>query len=231
MSQWIRINPAEDAAFEGWLALPPAGHGPGLLLLQEAFGVNPHIRAVAAQYAQSGLVVLAPDMYWRQRPHIELGYEGQDLQQFPVLMQGMDPALTQQDLRASVAALRARAEVRGRIGAMGYCMGGRLAYVVAAIADVDAACAYYGGGIQDQLELADQIRVPMLFHYAGADAYIPPEAVADVAAAFAGKPAQIFTYPGVDHGFNCDARGSYDPQAAMLAQGRTLQFFAETLFG
>jgi carboxymethylenebutenolidase len=109
-------------------------------------------------------------------------------------------------------------------------MGGGLAYVAAATAGVDAAVAYYGGGIQDMPELAPQIRCPMQFHYGALDANIPLSAVDKVRAAMAGKPAEVFVYPQADHGFNCWARGSYHAASAALAHGRTLQFFAERLF-
>ena len=142
-----------------------------------------------------------------------------------------DKAALQRDLADSVKALRARPEVQGRgIGAFGYCMGGRLAYVAAATAGVDAAVAYYGGGIQDTLDLAPQIRCPMQFHYGALDANIPLSAVDKVRAAMQGKPAEVFVYDTADHGFNCWARGSYHAPSAALAHARTLQFFAERLF-
>jgi carboxymethylenebutenolidase len=109
-------------------------------------------------------------------------------------------------------------------------MGGRLAYTAAAVAGVDAAVAYYGGGIQGQLALAKQINCPMQFHYAGHDDHIPPEAVAAVREAFAGKPAEVLVYPGSMHGFNCWARASYHAPSAALALGRSLQFLAQQLF-
>jgi carboxymethylenebutenolidase len=121
--------------------------------------------------------------------------------------------------------------VQGRgVGAIGYCLGGRLAYLAAATAGVDAAVAYYGGGIQDMLDLAPQIRCPMQFHYGALDANIPLTAVDKVRAAMAGKPAEVLVYDSADHGFNCWARGSYHAASAALAHGRSLQFLASTLF-
>jgi carboxymethylenebutenolidase len=134
-----------------------------------------------------------------------------------------------------VAALRARPEVASatqpaKVGAIGYCMGGRLAYSAAALAGVDAAVAYYGGGIANQLDLASQVSCPMQFHFAGTDAHIPPAAVAAVRQAFEGKPADIFEYPGSNHGFNCWDRASYHAPSSALALGRSLSFLAERLF-
>ena len=225
-TQWIDLAPG----FAGYLALPPAGRGPGLVLWQEIFGVNAHIRAVAEQYALDGFVVLAPDCFWRQAPRVDLGYEGADRQRAVALMQayGAEPALA--DIAAAVAALRARPEVGGaRVGSFGYCMGGRLAYLAAATARVDAAVAYYGGGIHGQLERAAAIACPVQFHYAGHDDHIPPAAIESVRAAMAGKPAEVQVYADAHHGFNCWARASYHAPSAALAHGRTLAFLAQHL--
>jgi carboxymethylenebutenolidase len=216
--------------FAGYLALPPAGRGPGLVLFQEIFGVNEHIRAVAEQYALDGFVVLAPDVFWRQAPKVELGYDGNDRQRAFGLMQAYTGPDALNDIAASVAALRARPEVAAKVGAFGYCMGGRLAYLAAATAGVDAASAFYGGGIHGQLEHAATVRCPIQFHYAEDDDHIPLSAVESVRHAFAGKPAEVHVYPGSMHGFNCWARGSYHAPSAALAHGRALAFLAEALF-
>jgi carboxymethylenebutenolidase len=224
---WIDIGPG----FAGYLALPPARCGPGLVLFQEIFGVNEHIRAVAEQYALDGFVVLAPDVFWRQAPRVELGYTGADRERAIQLMQGHGAADALADIATSVAALRARPEVAGaRTGTVGYCMGGRLAYLAAATAGVDAAVAFYGGGIQGRLERAAAIACPIQFHYAGHDDNIPPDAVDRVRAALAGKQAEFHMYPGAQHGFNCWARSTYHAPSAALAHGRALAFLATALF-
>ena len=225
-TQWTDIAPG----FAGYLALPPAGHGPGLLLWQEIFGVNAHIQAVVEQYAMDGFVVLAPDAFWRQSPRVALGYEGAEREQARALMQGCAAADVLADIAASVAVLRGRSEVGGRrIGSIGYCMGGRLAYLTAATAGVDAAVAYYGGGIQGQLDLAAGIACPVQFHYAEHDDHIPMAAVAQVHAAL--PKAEVQVYAGAHHGFNCWDRGSYHAPSAALAHGRSLAFLAQTLHG
>lgn len=228
-SWWIDL-PGGQGAFGGHLALPPAGHGPGLLLLQEIFGVNRHIRAVAEQYALDGFVVLAPDLFWRSAPRIELDYVGEDRQRAMTLMNALTPEHLRSDLSAALRALRARPETTGRVGALGYCMGGRLAYQCAAWGEVDAAVAYYGGGIQRLLDLAPQVRCPIQFHYAETDEHIPPEAVEAVRSAMAEQDAEVHVYPGALHGFNCWDRASHHPASAALAHGRSLAFLA-TLFG
>jgi carboxymethylenebutenolidase len=229
-ASWLSIA-GSAGQFDAFLALPPAGSGPGLLLLQEIFGVNEHIRAIAEQYALDGFVVLAPDVFWQQQRRVELGYEGEERQRALALIGGADRAAFQRDIVDSVKALRALPQVGARrVGAIGYCLGGRLAYVAAATAGVDAAVAYYGGGIHEQLELASRIRCPLQFHYGARDANIPPSAVDKVRAAMQGKDAEIFVYDAAEHGFSCWARASYHAASAALAHGRTLQFLASRLF-
>jgi carboxymethylenebutenolidase len=227
---WTSIE-GSAGSFDAYLALPPAGRGPGLLLLQEIFGVNRHIRAVAEQYALDGFVVLAPDVFWQQQRRLDIGYTADDVQRGRALAAAAERAELQRDLADGVQALRARPEVQGRrVGAFGYCMGGRLAFVAAATSGVDAAVAYYGGGIQDMLELAPKVGCPMQFHYGALDANIPLSAVDKVRAAMAGRSAEVFVYDNADHGFNCWERGSYHAPSAALALGRSLRFLAERLF-
>ncbi|MBL8342086.1 MAG: dienelactone hydrolase family protein [Rubrivivax sp.] len=228
---WIELAPG----CAGYLALPPARRGPGLLVLQEIFGVNEHIRAVADQYALDGLVVLAPDLFWRQAPRVELGYQADDITRGRTLMQAYTAEQAIADLGVAARALRGRAEVGGgRVGAVGYCMGGRMAWFAAATAGVEAAVAYYGGGIHNHLQHAATLGCPLQFHYAGHDDNIPPEAVAAVREAahqaVGAARAEVFVYPEAHHGFNCWARGSYHAPSAALAHGRALAFLAQQLF-
>ena len=225
-TQWLELAPG----FAGHLALPPAGRGPGLVLFQEIFGVNPHIRAVAEAYALDGFVVLAPDLFWRQAPRVQLGYEGADRQQALALMQAYTAQDALFDVATSVAVLRARPEVTGKVGALGYCMGGRMAYLAAATTDVNAAVPFYGGGIHTQLDRARDITCPTQFHYAEHDDHIPLSAVDQVRQALAGQPAELHLYPGAHHGFNCWARASYHAESAALSHGRALAFLAQHLF-
>jgi carboxymethylenebutenolidase len=230
---WISVPAAHGSAdhFDAYLCCPPAGQGPGLLLLQEIFGVNEHIRSVAEQYALAGFTVLVPDLFWRQARRIELGYGGEERERALALMRTLRPDEVVADMKASLAMLKARPEHKGKVGAIGYCMGGRLAYTAAALCGVDAAVAYYGGGITTQLALAAHIRCPIQFHHAEKDHAIPADAVAQIQAALAASPArdlaQFHLYPGAEHGFNCWARASYQPAGAALALGRSLGFLAQ----
>lgn len=227
--QWIALGGA--GRFQGLLALPPAGKGPGLVLFQEIFGVNAHIQGVAEQYALDGFVVLAPDLFWRQQPKVQLGYEGDDRARGIELMKQLTGPELESDVKAAVATLRGRPETAGRkAGAIGYCLGGRLAFLAAATTDVNAAVAYYGGGIHEQLGRVATIGCPMQFHYAEKDDNIPLAAVEKVRGAMQAKGAQIFLYEGSAHGFNCWDRASYNPRSAAIAHGRSLQFLGEQLF-
>ena len=230
-SEWTSVAVPGGAFFDAYLARPPAGSGPGLVLFQEIFGVNEHIRALAEQYALDGFVVLAPDVFWRQQRRVELGYEGEQRQRGIELAGGLKGPEVGLDMVAAVTSLRARPEIsNGKVGAIGYCMGGRLAFLAAATAGVDAAVAYYGGGIHDQLDKAASIQCPVQFHYAERDDHIPPAAVDRVRTAMHGKSAEVHLYPGAMHGFNCWARGSYHAPSAALAHGRSLQFLSANLF-
>lgn len=226
-SQWIDI-PADGGHFQGYLALPKTGKGPAVIIVQEIFGVNAHIRSVADQYAADGYVALAPDVFWRTQPRVELGYEGPDRERAMELLNKTDVNAAVADIGASAKALRARPEVTGKLAAVGYCFGGRLVYLAAAQGALDVGVAYYGGGIQTQLDQADKIKVPMQFHYGELDAHIPAPAVQSVRDRFAGRPdAEVYSYPGADHGFNCSHRASYNQHASALAHGRTLTFLGE----
>lgn len=219
--------PADEHGFTGYLSLPPAGSGPALLLIQEIFGINEHIRTVADQYALDGYVVLAPDIFWRAEEGVQLGYDETDIQRgFALMQQSTLPAMAE-DLAAAAEALRGRPEVHGKLASLGYCMGGTLSYLLAARGAVDTAVCYYGGGIQNLLDQAPQVRCPILFHFGTADTHIPPEAVKAINAAFAQHPdATFYNYPGAGHGFNCWARTAYAQNASALAHGRTLEFLA-----
>jgi carboxymethylenebutenolidase len=229
-SRSIDIQASDGKSFKGYLSLPPTGSGPGIVLIQEIFGVNAHIRAVADQYAMDGYVVLAPDVFWRQEPGLDIGYSPEDMQKGMGLLQNMDFAKTVQDLASTVKALRALPECSGKVASIGYCMGGTLSYLCAANAGVDAAVCYYPGGVDKQLGQADKIKCPIMFHFAEKDRLISMDAVAAVKSAFAGRnDATVHVHPDVDHGFNCWARPAYQQKTAAYAHGLSLSFLATAL--
>ncbi len=226
-SQWIDIASHEGTSFKGYLSLPPTGMGPGIVLVQEIFGVNDHIRAVADQYAMDGYVVLAPDVFWREQPRIDLGYDEAAMTRGMALKGNLNFDSAVRDLAASATTLKKLPQVTGKVASLGYCMGGLLSYLLAANGSVDAGVCYYGAGIETRLDHEPRIKCPMLFHFAEQDRLIPASAAKMVSRTFASHAdAWVQTYPGVDHGFNCWARAAYNQAAAALARGRTLEFLS-----
>lgn len=228
-TKWIDIK-AADGTFGAYLAIPHTGKGPGIVLIQEIFGVNEHIRAVAEQYAADGYVVLVPDLFWRSAHRIELNYDEAGWKRAMELRQAVDIAEAESDIALTVAALKAQPALDGKLAAIGYCFGGLLAYLAAANGQVDAAIAYYGGGIQNQLQRADDIKVPLLMHFGGADSHIPMDAVQSIAERFENnEDVEVHIYPDAEHGFNCSHRSSYHQRAAAEAHGNSLTFLSDNL--
>ncbi|WP_026869805.1 dienelactone hydrolase family protein [Inquilinus limosus] len=229
-SRWVDITADDGGRFQGYLAVPASGSGPGILLLQEIFGVNAHIRAVADLYAEEGYVVLAPDLFWRLEPRVELGYGEADVARARELLGRFDVDRAVADCGAALATLRRLPECRGKVGALGFCLGGRLAYLVAARSHVDAAVSYYGTGLEPLLGEADAIRCPMVFHVPEKDRHLPPQTRDAIAAAFEGREdVQLFLYPGADHGFNVPERAAYDKPASLMAHSRSLALFRRVM--
>lgn len=229
-AHWIDIATARGEHFSGYLSLPPTGRGPGVVLIQEIWGVNQHIRALADQYALDGYVVLAPDLFWRLERRVDLAYDEAGSARAFELFRAVDTAQAAADVADAVSTLRGRTEVTGKVGTLGYCLGGQMAFRAAALAQADVAVCYYGGGIANHLDLAPRVTMPALFHHAELDALIPQDAVAAIKAAFAGQRNAVFLdYPGVDHGFNCWGRPRYNQKAAALAHGLTLEFLSQHL--
>jgi carboxymethylenebutenolidase len=225
--KWVDIKAHDGGTFKAYCATPPTGRGPGILMIQEIFGVNRHMRAVCDQYAMDGYTVLAPDIFWRIKPGIEIGYSDAELQEGIGYMQKMSFPNAVADMATTVKALRAMPECTGKVASVGYCMGGLLSYLAAANAGVDTAVCYYGVIGEQQYGEAAKIKCPIILHFAGEDKFVPMSQVEGVKKALAShKKARIDVYQGVDHGFNCWERGAYNQTAAALARGRTLSFLA-----
>lgn len=228
-TQWIEIDSA-DGKFGAYLAIPHTRKGPGIVLIQEIFGVNEHIRSVAEQYAADGYLVIAPDLFWRSGERIELGYDEAGWKRAVELMNATDVGKAQTDIELAIDALKALPGLDGGIASIGYCFGGLLSYHTAANGLVDVAIAYYGGGIQNQLDRADEIEVPLLMHFGEQDSHIPLEAVEKIAERFdTNDNVEIVVYPEAEHGFNCSHRDSYNQRAAAEAHGNTLIFLGMEL--
>lgn len=220
----------KDGDFKAYLAKPAAGSGPVIVLLQEIFGVNAYVRGVADLYAEEGYIVVAPDLFWRFKPGIELGTGDADMQAAFGYYQKFDVEKAVVDIKATVDVARKLPGGTGKVGALGFCLGGLLAYLAATRAGVDAAVSYYGVGIEKLLGEAKNVRGPMVFHCAGNDKFVPPEAMAEIRAAFAGRPEiETYVYPGVDHAFSNKTRPSWNKQAADIAHTRSLALFRSVL--
>ncbi len=229
---WIDIKAHDGGTFGAYVSTPPKDTvgGPGIVLIQEIWGVNQHIRDVADQYAMDGFTVFAPDVFWRQQPRVDLGYNEVDNPQAFAFMGALDRLNAVKDLASTAAVLRTHSASVGKVASVGFCMGGMLSYLCAASGSVDAAVCYYGGGIHTMLDRAPDIKVPMLMHFAEKDGHIPMSAVESVQAAFKGRDnVAINVYSGVDHGFNCWGRAMYNQKAAALARGRSLDFLSRSI--
>ena len=219
----VSITAADGGVFSAYLALPEAGRGPGLLVLQEIFGVNGYLREVAERYAEEGYVAIAPDLFWRIKPGIELGYSEAEIKAAFEFRRRFDPDQAIKDVADTVRALRAMDECSGKVGAVGFCLGGMLAYLTATRCNIDAVVSYYGVGIEERLNEAGAIRCPMVLHFGERDGLVPAAAREAIAASFADREqVEIYVYPGADHAFSNSLRPSFDRFAASLAHSRTL---------
>lgn len=226
----IDIKTQTGSGFTGYQALPESAKGPGILLLQEIFGVNSHIRQVADLYAAAGYVVLAPDVFWRVQPHVELGYTPEDIEKARAIAGKLDQEQVVKDLADAIATLKSTAQCAGKVGTVGYCMGGYYAYRLATADAVDCAVGYYGGMIDKHLDQAKNLHCPIMLHFGQKDDHIPPSSVEKIREALHDKGhVEVYVYEGAGHGFNCDQRSSYDRQSAMLAFGRSMILLNKTL--
>ncbi len=232
MSRTISIKADDGGTFSGYLATPPSGSGPGIVVLQEIFGVNAHIRSVVDRWAEEGYFALAPDLFWRLKPGVELGFSAEEVKAARDYGQRFDTGHGVKDIGAAIAALQSQPAFKGKVGTVGYCMGGRLAFLAAARMPgrVDAAVSYYGTRMEQNLDEAKSVRCPILFHFGGTDAAVPPESREKIRAAFsAHDDAEFYVYADAGHAFNNDRRDAFNPFAAQLARSRTLGLFRRTL--
>ena len=220
---------APDGSFNAYLAVPEAGSGPGIVLLQEIFGVNANMRAIADVYAEEGYTVLVPDLFWRIQPGVELGWSDADMKTALGLYAKFDVEPALRDISATVEALRAHPACTGQVGALGFCLGGLLASLAAVRCGLDCAVGYYGGGIDKHLDELASLRVPLTLHFGTEDTHIPAEAVAAIRAKLTGPNIEIFTYPGAGHGFAAEGRASFDKAATLMAHSRSIAQFRRVM--
>src|SRR5256885_12148992 len=223
----------DGGEFDAYMALPASGYGPGIVVLQEIFGVNEYMRTVCDWYASRGFVAICPDLFWRQEPGIRLTDRSEaEWQRAFVLYQGLDEVKAVEDSAAAVEFLRKHAACSGRVGAVGFCLGGKLAWLLAVRFKPDCAVGYYGVGIEKALNEASNLSAPLMLHIACLDKYCPPEARQQIHATLDSNPlATIHEYPEQDHAFGRPGGEHYDARAAELAHLRTLEFFVRHLAG
>ena len=226
----ITIN-GRDGDFSAYLSVPPGGSGPGLLVIQEIFGVNASMRQMCDDFAAQGLVALCPDIFWRQEPGIQITDKTEaEWQRAFELFQGFDVDKGIDDLNDTLLALRSLKSCTGKAGTVGYCLGGKLAFLMATRSDADCNVGYYGVGLDELLGEAGNISHPTMLHIAEEDEFCPKEAQAKVGAALGGNPlVTIHSYPGMPHAFARVDGVHYHEREATEANARTYEFLNQNL--
>src|ERR1044071_2313117 len=210
--------------------MPASGYGPGIVVLQEIFGVNQNMRGVADWYAAHGFVALCPDLFWRMERGVAL--TERDWEKAIDFYKQLDEAKAVEDAAAALEFLRKHASSSGRAGAVGFCLGGNLAYLLSVRFKPDCAVGYYGVGIEKSLDEAKNPSAPLMLHIGGRDKFCPPEAQAQIRSALEPNPlAKIHVYPDREHAFARLGGEHYDAADAELADLRTLEFFVTHLAG
>src|SRR5438270_2599946 len=228
----VSLKSFDGGEFDGYVALPTSEYGPGIVVLQEIFGVNEFLRGIADWYAAHGCVVVCPDLFWRQQRGVQLADSDADFQKAIDLYQGLDEAKAVEDSAAAVESLRKHPACNGRVGAVGFCLGGNLAWLLSARSKPDCAVGYYGVGIEKALNEAGNLASPLMLHIAGKDQFCPTEAQQQIHNALDSNPlVTIYDYPDRDHAFGRPGGEHYDAAAAELANLRTLEFFVRNLAG
>lgn len=223
MGEHVQLRAFDDHEFDAYVARPAGNPTAGLVVVQEAFGVNRHIRSVTDGFAKDGFLAVAPALFDRMERGVELGYTGGDVQKGIGLARRIDPAKAMLDIEAALD--DTRRETGKKAGVVGYCLGGSMAWLAATRLHPDAAVGYYGGMIIRFA--AETPRAPVMLHFGLEDQHIP-KAEIDEKVAAAHPEIPIFWYQA-GHGFNCDDRASYNAEAAKLARQRTLEFLRRHL--
>jgi carboxymethylenebutenolidase len=220
-----------SGSFNAYLAQPKHTPAGAVVLIQEIFGINDSMRDTAAQLADLGFLVLAPDLFWRLEPGVQLTDKSEaEFKRALGLMGRFDQDLGIADLRATLAAARKLPGANGRAGTMGFCLGGRLAFMMATRSDADVNVSYYGVGLDGLLGELGALRAPLVLHIAGQDAFFPAEGRARVIEAVSGNPlVHAFNYADADHGFARVGGVHWDGLSAVMANGRSAEALAAAL--
>jgi len=220
-----------DGDFSAYLALPAQTPAPAVVVIQEIFGVNEVMRELCDSYARAGYVAICPDLFWRIEPGIQITDKTEEeWQQAFDLFGKFDVEKGVEDLKATLAHIRGHDACNGRAGDVGYCLGGKMAFLMATRSDADANVAFYGVGLDELVGEKDNITKPTLLHIASEDQFVPKEAQEKVKSALSDHPeVEIFVYEGNDHAFARKGGEHYDEAAADLANKRTMDFFKQHL--
>jgi carboxymethylenebutenolidase len=222
MGEYVKLKAADGHELSAYIARPKGEPLAGLVVVQEIFGVNSHIRSVADGYARDGFLAVAPAIFDRVERGVELGYDGADLQRAMSFIPKLDPEKALVDIAAAMSF--AASETGKKVGVIGYCFGGTLAWVAAARLHPAVAVGYYGGRIGNYV--GEKLSAPVMLHFGKQDAHIPAEEVAKIHDAH--PDVEIYWYDA-GHGFNCDARASFEPVSAREARERSLKFLRKHL--
>ena len=223
--------PGPDGDFMGYLATPEGLHGPGVVVIQEIFGVNDVMREIADDLADKGFVALCPDLFWRIEPGIQLTDKtDEEWARAFELFNTFDVDAGMKDIQATITHLRGLEPCTGTVGAIGYCLGGHLAYLTATRTDADCAVGYYGVNIPAKIDEAKNIKKPLMLHIAEKDEFVDAEAQKAMHAGLDDHPlVTLHDYEGMDHAFARVGGAHYDKDNATLANDRTEYFLKEHL--
>jgi carboxymethylenebutenolidase len=227
----VTIRAADGGSFSAYLATPKSGKGPGVVVIQEIFGVNQVMRDIADGLATQGYAAICPDLFWRIEPNIQITDKTEaEWKRAFELFSAFNVDKGVEDLKATLATIRQHSACTGKVGSVGYCLGGKLAYLMATRSDTDCSVGYYGVGIQDLLGEAKNIKKPLMLHIAEKDQFVPPPAQEKIKAGLKDNPhVTLHSYPGMDHAFARVGGQHYDKNAADLANRRTAEFFQRHL--
>lgn len=230
-TQTVTISALSGGSFSAYLAAPSTQPRAGIVLIQEVLGVNSVMRQTADDFAKAGYLVLVPDLYWRLEPNVQLDPE--DERQWTKafeLLGSFDLNSGIEDLKATLSFLRQYPSSTGKVGSVGFCLGGKLAYFMATRTDADANVSYYGVDIDQSLAEATKIQKPLILHMGENDEYVSPSAQATIQQGLKDNPlVTIYRYAGVSHGFSRVGSSAYRPESAELAGDRTLAFLKQHL--
>jgi carboxymethylenebutenolidase len=230
MGERTTIN-TKDGTFGAYVARPSRAPAPAVVVIQEIFGVNQVMRDIADGLAGQGYLAICPDLFWRIEPGIDITDKSEaEWKRAFELFNAFDVDAGVEDIAATIDHIRRDPGCDGKVGAVGFCLGGQLAFLTAARTGVDASVAYYGVGLENRVGEAEKLTRPLLMHIAEEDQFVPKAAQQVILAALKDHPQiEIHTYPGCDHAFAREGGEHYNAEAAKLANGRTLSFFARTL--